>query len=274
MKKIVIKLLVFVLVFLSTAYCLLGTSYAQEFNSEKAYLDYIFTRSLYDDEYRKYEIAKEAYLKNPTLTLKEEARLATINMLKARDDLHRVYLTAIRTKITEIKGLTTDEKGNLYTKLDSEVLYYQGHKLTYTGNETLEEVFKINTVVEDHYKKITLPFIYESLFMISYGQEVGIKQDHQSIYNDLINFLNQKVAEDKLIVDPFNRWFLDIGGTIETLNKNELTAKTAIQKLYSESFNPANNYNKSVFILTQSISNLTKLNNFVNELLIAIQNQI
>lgn len=248
---------------------------AQTFDSEKAYQDYVFTQSNYDTAYKNFTDKRDIYLQNSTLTLKEDARVATLEMLKSRDDLYRVYLTAIRTKVSEIKGLTNDEKGGLYTKLDSEVLYYQGHKLTYTGNETLEDLFSINADVYNHYQKITLPFIYESLFMISYGQEVGIRQDHQTIYQGLIDFLNKKVAEQKLVIDPFNRWFLDIGSTIDSLKKNELTSKTQIQNLYSDNaFNPYSIYNKSIGTLTQSIDTLTKLNNFVTELMTAISNQI
>lgn len=273
MKKTV-QIIIFVFVFLSTMYCVLRTSYAQEFNSEKAYSDYVFIRSNYDTAYRNYEIAKEAYLKNDTLTLKEEARIATLEMLRSRDDLHRVYLTAIRTKVSETKGLTNDEQGGSFSRLDSEVLYYQGHKLTYTGSETLEELFKINKDVEEHYTKTTLPYIYESLFLISYGQQVGIRQDHQAIYQTLVDFLNQKIADGVLIIDPFNRWILDITGLTEELQKNENFAKVQIQKIYTEKYNAAGTFDKAVNILSQSISNLLRLNNFTAEFLIAIDNQI
>lgn len=270
-----VQVLVFTFVFLLATHYSLSTVSSQDFNSEKAYQDYVFTRSQYDETYKKYEETKDSYLKNPTLSLKEEARIATINMLKVRDDLYRVYLTAIRTKISETKGLTNDEKGSLFTKLDSDVSYYQGHKLTYTGNETLDNVFKINTDVQNHYNSITLPFIYESLFMISYGQEVGIRQDHEKIYQGLSDFLNLKVAEQKLVIDPFNRWFLDISSTMDKLQKSEVGAKTYIQEMYTKkSTNVSSSYDKAVSILSQSIINLKKLNSFVTEFMTAIDNQV
>jgi hypothetical protein len=273
MKKFAL-IVIFLLVFLSTAYCVLGTTQAQTFDSNKAYDDYVFTQTKYEESYRDYETKKDAYLKNPTLTLKEEARVSTINMLKLRDDLHRVYLTAVRTKVNEIRGLTQDEKGGIFTRLDAEVLYYQGHKLTYTGNEPLEEVFKINATVEDHYNKQTLPSIYEALFMISYGQQVGIRQDNQKIYQSLVSFLNQKVADGVLIIDPFNRWILDITGLTDNLQKNENLAKVQIQKIFTESYNPASKFDTAIGILSQGAPNLLKLNSFVTEFMIAINNQI
>lgn len=270
----IIWVIVFALVLLATMFHVPNSTFAQDFNSEKAYQDYVFTQSKYEESYRDYETKKDAYLKNPTLTLKEEARVATINMLKQRDDLYRVYVTAVRTKVNEIRGLTQDEKGGVFTRLDAEVLYYQGHKLTYTGTETLEEVFKINADVENHYKNQTLPYVYEALFMISYGQQVGIRQDHQKIHQSMVDFLNQKVADGVLIIDPFNRWILDITGLIDGLQKNENLAKVEIQKLYTEKFNPASKFATSINILSRSNSNLLRLNSFVTEFMVAINNQI
>lgn len=280
MKSLVKMISVFFLL-VSSFFFLTSNANAQDFtpiesgfNSQKAYEDYVYTRSLYDTAYRDYEIKKDVYLKNPTLTLKEEARVATLEMLRARDDLHRVYLTAVRTKLSEIKGLTIDERGGAFSRLDSEVIWYTDHKSRYIANETVDELFRINADVEARYKTKTLPIIQDALWTISYGQEVGIRQDHETIYKTLTDFLNQKVTLGVLRIDPFNRWFLDIGATLITLQKNESTAKTNIQKLFSDKNVINSTYPKALTPLRNSITELNKLNRFTTEFLTAIENQI
>ena len=56
------------------SFFLVSSAQAQEFDFTKAYQDYIYNQTIYEQAYSAYDEAKNSYLKNQTLTLKEEAR--------------------------------------------------------------------------------------------------------------------------------------------------------------------------------------------------------
>ena len=61
---------------------------------------------------------KDSYLKNKTLSLKEEVRVALYDLLTKRNDYKRTYLTVIRTRVAELTGITNDEKEKILAALD------------------------------------------------------------------------------------------------------------------------------------------------------------
>ncbi len=248
---------------------------SQEFTFEKAYQDYTFTREIYYQSLSDYQKAKEFYLKNQTLSLKEEARKKTLTFLKDRDELERVYLTALRIKIIETKGIPKEEKDTMLGKIESEVSWYRIHKDSYKDSDILEDLFNKSKDVEARYNDITLPFIYESLNTISLGEIVGSKNDHEATYLLIRKELDGKVAEGKLRIDPFNRWLTDIDEVITSLKTNESLSKTEIAKIYSENrTDPLNSFKASVNILSNSIELLNQLNNFLQELLTSYNSQL
>lgn len=241
---------------------------AQDFDFNKAYADYTFNRDVYDQSNSEYEKAKEFYLKNPTLTLKEEARKKTLTMLRARDDLQRIYLTALRMKINEVGGLTQSEKEGILAKLDSEVAWYQTHKESYSEADPLETLFVKSKESEERHKKPTTPIVYEALYLISLGQITGARLDHEVLYASIRGELEKNVSEGKLRIDPFNRWLTDIDGVIIDLKGEEEKSKLEIAKLYSQYYsNPANIFLTSVRNFEKSLEGLKKVNGFLNELL-------
>src|SRR3972149_3570052 len=213
--------------------------YAQDFSFKKAFEDYQFQESAYSDSYSDYEKYKDAYLKNPTLTLKEDARKKTLAMLKLRDELQKVYLTALRMRLVENAGLTGDEKGVLFTKIDPEVDWYIKHKSDYTDIDPLTLLFNKSGESEARYKNTTVKIVYESLFYISLGDEVDLRVTQENIYKNLTDTINIGVAEGKLDINPFNRWFLDIADVTGKLRANENLGKTAIQKMYAQASSPS-----------------------------------
>src|SRR6185369_830750 len=74
---------------------------AQTFDAAKAYQDYQYSLDVYNQANTDFEDAKDFYLTNKTLTLKEDARKKLLVMLRSRDQLEIVYLTALRMKILE-----------------------------------------------------------------------------------------------------------------------------------------------------------------------------
>lgn len=237
---------------------------AQDFNFDRAYQDYVYNLGIYQSSYSDYEKARDFYLTNQTLTLKEEARQKTLSMLRARDQLQTVYLTALRIKIVEIKGLSGDEKGGIFGKIDSEVAWYKEHKGKYGDSDSLENLFDKSSEAEGKYKESTSRIVYEALFIISLGEEKSLRESHEEIYSTIRS----------MTPDPFNRWFSDIDSVIQKLKDNESVAKTQIQKVYSDTFSIEGSYNTSIGTLASSLTLLSQLNNFLTELATSIKNQL
>lgn len=251
------------------------SAFAQDFNFDKAYQDYIFTQSQYQNAHSAYEEAKEAYLKNSTLTLKEEARKKTRLMLIARDELERVYLTALRMKIFETKGVESGQKNTILASLDSEIAWYKDHLAAYPDGEPLESLFTKSTEAETHYKETTLPLIYNSLFQISVGQLAGLRMDHEETYKSVRDFIQIQVDSGTMRIDPFNRWFNDIQTTVTTLSDNEAKAITQVTKLNTEgNFSPSGTFKSGIDKLSTSQNLLLQLNGFLLELITAVRSQM
>ncbi len=268
MKKLASVLLVY-LVICIFAYSL---SHAQSFDAEKAFNDYVFTQSNYQEAYSAYQEAKAFYKKNPTLQLREEARKKTLDMLKSRDRLMVVYFTAIRMQLSETKGFTYDEKNNIFGKIDPEVLWYQNHINSYLESDDLNSLFVKSDESKNHYQNTSKPVIYETLFDISLSQEIGLKVDHETVYSSLKSYLNGQVSNGKMTLDPFNRWLNDTDAILTTLNKNEDDARKKIAASTTQSYNQSQSYAQAVQILSANIILLNQLNNYVTEMLTTIVN--
>lgn len=268
MLKKTVLLVVFVFLFLCTAYYVPGTTNAQEFNFEKAYQDYIYNLEIYQDSFLDYEKAKDFYLKNPTLTLKEEARKKTLLMLKERDELLRVYLAAVRIKLIETKIPVPE-------KLDSELSWYKDHKDQYKDTDPLEDLFNKSKEAESRYKTDTSFATYESLFNVTLGEIVNLRQDHESVYKSIRETLDKSILAGTLTIDPFNRWVTDIDLVVQNLKQNDEKAKLAITKLYRGSYvNPQSSYNSAIDPLVSSTALLNNLNSFLSEFLASLNSQL
>ena len=271
MKKT--ALLIALAIALSTKYFVPSTIFAQTFDFNKAYQDYQYALNVYQGAYTNYQDSKDFYSKNPTLTLKEDARQKTLAMLKDRDQLLSVYLTMLRMKIVETTGLSLDDKNNIFGKIDPQVKWYQDHLVSYQDGDSLDTLFSKSDEVQNEYKTNTLPIIYESLFDISLGAEVGIENDMVSVYSNLKDIVNARVASGNLDINPFNRWFSDIDSAIQTLNQNNDLAKTQIAKIYGQYYTISSSFGTSTDTLATSVKSLTQLNNFLTEVLTSLKNQ-
>ncbi len=247
--------------------------FAQTFNAQKAYSDYQYQLSIYQKANSDYQDAKTFYKGNPTLQLREDARKATLNMLKNRDQLMIVYLTAIRMQFVETTGFDDNQKGPIFGKIDPEVAWYKDHMQNYQDGDPLDTLFVKSDGSKARYTASTLLVIDESLFDIGLSQEIGLRIAHQQIYSDLTNYINDQVEAGKLRIDPFNRWLNDTDAVLTMLQTNETAAAAKIQLLYTQDYGLSQGYNNAIQALANSISPLTQLNNYLTEMLTTIQNQ-
>jgi len=268
-------LFLFLFLLLGTRYCVLSTIHAQDFTFEKAYQDYIFTQSQYQERLVDFQKAKDNYQKNQTLNLKETARQELYKLLMSREDLLRVYLIATRMKVLENKGLSNEEKQVQIKKIDTEIEWINTHKTKYQESDTVEDLTNKSKETESRYKTNTSISIYESLFYITYGELFDNKKSNLNVYSNLKKYIEKNVVENKFRIDPFNRWFGDIENAEKEITTNEIKAMEKIKKLYTENYNnPANNFNTTIAILEENLNKLGQLNNFVFELLNTIRLQL
>ncbi len=246
---------------------------AQSLTYERAYQDYQYNRTIYDQSFTEFQDAKNAYTANQTLRLKEEAKLKALNMLRNRDQLTVVYLTALRANLSEQPGLEGPVRDNIYTKIDQEVAWYSNHKTNYKDDDSIESLFAKSDEVKARYNSKTILIIDESLFDITLGQEKTLRQRHEQLYATLRGLIDQGVAAGKLTLNPFNHWLTDIDTTIATLKANEEKGLTQIQVIYSQSYSPESDFDTALQTLSQSVKPLSQFNQFLTEISAYIQNQ-
>lgn len=259
MKKTA-AILVSILFFFSSMYFVPTNVRSQEFDFAKSYQDYIYSLTVYDGAFSDYEKAKDSYLKNPTLTLKEEARKKTLTMLRSREELFRVYLSSLRMKLIEIKT-------NVPSKLDEEIAWYQARKDAYQDQTTLEELFKKSNESAERYTAKSSYVIYESLFNISFGELTNLKSRQESVYKSIRNSIDQGVAAGILKLDPFNRWFTDIENVLKEIDLVNSKAKTKLAKMFEGNQAPKAAYTSAISELESNTTLQKSLSSFLTELL-------
>lgn len=240
---------------------------AQVLTFDRAYQDYQYNLTIYDQAFSDYEDAKNAYLANQTLALKETARQKTLAMLQDRDTLMAVYLTALRTKIVESTGLSNDDKNNIFGKIDPEVNFYTNHKTQYSDGDDLDTLFAKSSQSENQYKTKTYLIVQESTFDISLGQIAALRIAHEQMFTTLKAQIDAGVAAGTLTLDPFNRWLSDINSTDQLLMQNESTGRNQIAQIYSAQSSFTGGYGAATQTLQSSIQPLGQLNEFLTEVL-------
>ena len=241
--------------------------FAEELTPKKAFDDYIFAQDNYRTSLNTLNLKKDSYQKNPTLSLKEEARLTLYDFLNKRNDYKRTYLTLIRTRIVETSGLTKDEKEAVYTKIDPEVVWYEGRKNELKTSDSLEDLLKKSDAEDLKYSAETLPVIYFALSHVSLSSAVELKNSHVLIYNRLKSEADDLVKLGRADSSLFDRWFKDIDAELAKITEVEAATRVEIQKIFTvENYSINKSYEKVVSVLSPIKSNLMQLNNFISEL--------
>lgn len=234
---------------------------------DRAYQDYQYNLTVYNQAFSDFQDARDAYKANQTLALKETARQKLLAMLVDRDQLMVVYLTALRTKISELDGLSPDDKNSIFGKIDSEVNFYTNHKGQYHTQDPPDQLFATSSQSENQYKDSTSLVVQESLFDISLGQVSGLRQEHEKVFSTLKTLIDQGVKAGTLTRDPFNQWLGDIDQTENTLKQNEETSRTQIAEIYTQNYSFGGGYKTAIGTLSDSVKPLSQLNEYLTEVL-------
>ena len=249
------------------------SSKAQDFSFDKAYQDYQHNLTQYQKAFSEYDYAKNAYIMNSTLNLKDDVRLKMLDLLTTRDELIRVYLTMLRMRIVENNGLTNDEKNSIFLKIDKEIEFYNNDKTKYSTNDSLTTLFSRNEELENRYKFETHKIIKEVIAYVSLGEEISLRLNHEQIYTNLRLLIDSRFSSNELVRTQFGHWFNDIDATIQIITQNEKEVRQEIDKIELNSQSKDVTCEPCNEILSYSIVSLSQYNGFLTEMINFIKNQ-
>ncbi len=245
--------------------------FAQELSSDTARKDYIFSEDNYKNSLSVFNLKKGSYNKNPTLSIKEEARIALLDLLIKRVNFKKSYLTFIRSKVVESKGLNNDQKGNIYSKIDPEVLYYENRAKEYISNTPLEDLINKSKEEDAKYETGTLPVIYFALGNLSLGDVVSLRNENTVIYKTLRTEAENLVKLGRADQFLFDRWFKDIDLELNKIIDIENMAKKQNELVFDkDTYKIDKAYEDTIETISPVKSNLLQLNQFIKELEITI----
>ena len=241
--------------------------FAQEFDFNKSREDYVFSEDNYKSSFALFDLKKNAYQKNPTLSLKEEVRISFFDFLVKRNDYKKAYLTMLRVKTLESSGLTEDEKESVYSKIDPEVVHYENIKKEYQPATTLEDLLSKSKKEDEKYKNQTLPIIYFALENIGLGNVITLKNENIEIYRSLRSEAESLVKLGRVDSKLLERWFIDIDSEIGKITDIENGVKKESPTVFSDEIYKINkSYDSVLEKLSSAKAELLQLNKFVREL--------
>ena len=231
--------------------------FAQDFTFNKAREDFVFTEDTYRKDLFDFNLKKASYQKNPTLSLKEELRGSLYKFIGTRNNYVKNYLTMLRLRGPELT----------YSKIDSEVLWFDSRKNSYTNNTSLEDLLSKSKEEDAKYQTDTLPVIYLSLAHISLGEVKTVKSEHVKIYNNLKSEADNLVKLGRADAGLFDRWFKDIDQELNNITTIESNVLQEIEKIFGDDeYKRDSGYKNAIEELEPAKISLLKLNGFIKEL--------
>lgn len=263
------RLLITVLFLFLLPFSLVSTN-AQEstpvFDFNRAYQDYLFSYNQYRDAHNEYITAKEQYFSYKTLTAKTLALEQTLSMLQKRDETIRTYLTALRSKMSEITRIANYNQNTLYLKLDREVSWYAEHRDRVTSAATLEDSVKSSKETEDRYPK-TQVLAYQALGTIFEGKENGLKsQVHEQLeaIKEKISQIREGGNKDTTTAE---RWLLEAENKLTRSQEKLDAAKIILNSMKSSDRDKEKKYTQSQELFQESHLYLKEANSYLRELI-------
>lgn len=221
------------------ALCLIFVSISTVFASEKE--DFVFQYENYREVFDVYNTAKQNYLKNKTLSSKNDAIAATKNLLVQRNQIFRTYFLALRFGINKTPGIDKEIIDEFSIKLNEEITYLESNlsKLEDLATPTLEELFSLSADFEA--KKVKYKLLsYQALSYISLGKIQKLQNDIKEINSNLnpyiektsINYLPNWYNDSQKTNLQIDNKIMQIKVLIFDLGKN--TSENSLDRGYAE----------------------------------------
>lgn len=241
--------------------------FAQDFTFNKAREDFIFSEDNYKRDLLDFNLKKAAYQKNPTLSLKEELRASLYKFIGTRNNLIKNYLTMLRIKTLESKGIENSKKELIYSKIDPEVAWFDSRKGNYTDATSVEDLINKSKEEDSRMISSTQTIISFSLAHISLGSVTELKNEHIAVYSNLKKEGEELVRLGRADASLFDRWFKDIENELNNISNIEKATLSEIEKILdTDEYKRQSGYKKAIEALNLSEPSLLKLNGFIKEL--------
>jgi hypothetical protein len=243
---------------------------AQDFSYQKALQDYKYTYSLYAQADSDYQLAKAQYINSKTLTAQTKAQQATYAFLRARDDVLRTYLSALRQKLAETNGLVDSDRNILYSRIDQEVSWYIDHRDKIPSAGSLDDLFSDSEKAREHYKA-TEGLMYRIFSTLT---DAPLRNFHDRIDN-IISAASNITLEIKQNKDKdtstIERWIIETQNRIDRSKEKEISTYRSIPSIEQESsaFNASDKlpiYNGFLTRYDESLQYLKEATSFLREI--------
>lgn len=254
--------------FLVAVFLLPRTASSQEsqFDFFRAYQDYTFNYGVYRRAHNDYVLAKGQYLSYKTLKAKTNAQEKTLAMLQARDEVIKTYLTALRLKLVETEGVPSLEKDALFGRIDTEVAWYEDHRIRLASAGSLEDLVENSDEVKDRYPSTEILY-YQTLISILAGKENNFRERLMEIISDI----KGKVAEIRQNQDKntrkIERWILEAELRLTRSQEKTFEAQSTISGLKVRDRNKYQIYNAAQELIVESHQYLKEANSFLKEIM-------
>lgn len=265
MKRIILGITSFIFL-LGVASCV-G---AQTFDYNRAYQDYVFNLSLYQKAHTDYQLARAAYLQSQTSGTTEDAVKATRTMLETRDNVVMTYLTALRMKLLETKGVSDSEKSGYFTQIDTEVAWWASHRDRLGSAGSLNDLVSDSDEAKEHFGGTKI-LMYQTLI------EIGVSETtyQRTAMKSVIDLLNQKIAEIRLNGDKdttsIERFLVEVGNKLSRSEVKEGEAKSIVSSIKSITQDSSGSFQNAVSDVEDSLLYLKEANKNLKEVVTQIK---
>ncbi len=243
---------------------------AQTFDYNRAYQDYVYNLSLYQKAHTDYQLARAAYLQSQTSGTTGDAVKATRTMLEARDSVVITYLTAIRMKLLETKGVSDSEKSGYFTQIDTEVSWWGSHKARLESAGSLDDLVSDSDEAKDHFGPAKI-LMYQTLI------EIGVSETtyQRTAMKSVIDLLNQKIAEIRLNGDKdttsIERFLVEVNNKLSRSEVKEGEAKNIVSSIKPTTQDTSSAFQTAVSDVEDSLLYLKEANKNLKEIVTQIK---
>lgn len=246
--------------------------WAQNFNYQKAYSDYVFALDTYKREHADYLLARGQYLQANTLASQTKAKDETEQMLIARDEVIATYLLALRMKLFESQGVKQSEKDALFTRVDSEIEWYRNHKNIINSAGTLEDLIIASEESFEHFTINSTPLFYEVLSTIPIGEIDLLRRKGTDLSSLLKTKMQQIEIEDQNAdLKTMTQWLTETENKLTRALDKQVEAQNTILQIQSpdprKKIDYASLYNTIVVRSQESSQFVRESIDFMNEII-------